>query len=384
MGPEPSKTTDHEQSYISNEPNNRFGLANDKLTPNDFIRMNLLGVGNFGKVWQVKKKDDDQIFAMKILKKSDIIANGEIEHIRTERNILREIIHPFIVKMHYAFQTPQKLYIVMEYINGGELFYHLKREHRFSNQRSKLYAAQIVLALEHLHSLDIVYRDLKPENIMLTAEGNIIITDFGLSKMDVTDATSASTICGTAEYLAPEVIRQRPYGKAVDWWSLGTLLFEMLTGLPPFYSPDATVMYKRILRSELTIPPFIDKNCESLLRGLLERDPAKRLGSGPEDGMAIRNHPYFQDIDWDRLFRKEYDMPFKPQISNGKVDTSNFDSRFTSTPIKESLPDHQSNIPSDVFEGFSYREDNQLDKAKVQQQFQNYVESDHVDEDMEW
>jgi len=186
---------------------------------------------------------------------------------------------PFLVKMHFAFQTETQLYFIMDYINGGELFYHLTRERKFSEDRVRFYAAEIVAAVEYLHDAGVIYRDLKPENLLLTKGGHVVMTDFGLSKEGLHDQKdTTTTFCGTPEYLAPEVLDgDRGYTKAVDWWSFGTLMFEMLTGLPPFYNEEVQLMYNKILTAPLEIPPSLSPEASSLLRGLLDRDVDKRL-----------------------------------------------------------------------------------------------------------
>jgi serine/threonine protein kinase len=221
-------------------------LSKSKVSKNDFELMTVIGRGSFGKVMQVRKKGTNEIFAMKVMRKDAIIQKNQVTHTKDEKSILQKIIHPFIVRLHYAFQTPDKLYMILDYVNGGELFYHLKKEGKFDVERVRFYSAEIASAIGHLHSLGIVYRDLKPENILLDRIGHICITDFGLSKeisLDSKDGTK--TFCGTPEYLAPEVLRGLGHGHAVDWWSLGTLIYEMLTGLPPFYNKNINYMYQK-------------------------------------------------------------------------------------------------------------------------------------------
>lgn len=270
-----------------------FSKNKQVVTKDDFELLTVIGKGSFGKVMQVRKKDDGKIYAMKVLRKDTIVARKQVAHTKAEKNILMKIQHPFIVNLNYAFQTKDKLYMILDYINGGELFFHLKKEGRFAEARVKLYAAEIVCALAHLHSLDIVYRDLKPENILLDSEGHICITDFGLSKK-LEQEGGTHTFCGTPEYLAPEVLKGHGHGIAVDWWSLGTLLYEMLTGLPPFYAQNVNVMYQKILSGELRFPNYISEEAKSLLEGLLTRDPALRLGT--KGGDEVKGHPWFADV----------------------------------------------------------------------------------------
>merc|ERR1719265_2581467 len=225
------------------------------------------------------KDNPSQVFAMKMLRKENVVMRNQVEHTKSERNVLERVTHPFIVTLHYAFQTPKKLYFVLEYCAGGELFFHLSRAGRFSEWRCRFYAAEILLAIGHLHSLDIIYRDMKPENILLDADGHVKLTDFGLSKEGIQDNFSAKSMCGTPEYIAPEILNKAGHGKAVDWYSLGALAYEMLTGLPPFYTRDREKLFERIRRGELAYPSYITPVTKSLLQHLLTGDPAKRLGA---------------------------------------------------------------------------------------------------------
>eukprot|EP01117_Protostelium_nocturnum_P009433 TRINITY_DN3367_c0_g1_i1.p1 TRINITY_DN3367_c0_g1~~TRINITY_DN3367_c0_g1_i1.p1 ORF type:complete len:429 (-),score=160.17 TRINITY_DN3367_c0_g1_i1:61-1347(-) len=303
------------------------GEGKEKLSTEDFELLNVIGKGSFGKVMQVKKKDDGKIYAMKVLNKEAIIARKQVAHTKAEKSILSKIQHPFIVRLHYAFQTKDKLYMILDFINGGELFFHLKKEGRFSEARVRFYAAQIVSAIAHLHSFDIVYRDLKPENILLDSSGNITITDFGLSK-EIDDDVGTHTFCGTPEYLAPEVLKGAGHGKGVDWWSLGTLIYEMLTGLPPFYSQNINTMYQKILSGELRFPSYVSPDAQSFLEGLLTREVDSRLGSGPNGPDEIKRHPFFKEINWTALNNKEIEPPFKPKTKDVNCVT-NFDPIFT-------------------------------------------------------
>jgi len=331
-----------------------------KVTAEDFQLLKVIGKGSFGKVMQVKKKDTGKIYAMKVLQKEAIINRNQVIHTRSEKSILQQVQHPFIVGLHYAFQTKDKLYMILDYVNGGELFFHLKHEGKFSESRVKFYTAEISLALSHLHELGIVYRDLKPENILLDCDGHIVITDFGLSKQmmvppsgDTSEATT-HTFCGTPEYLAPEVLRGQGHGTPVDWWSLGTLVYEMLTGLPPFYSANTNVMYQKILSSELRFPPDMSGDCRSFLSGLLERDPAKRM-----DGEDVMKHPWLSSIDWDKLLKKQIPAPWKPPVSS-EADTTQIDRAFLAEPVKDTPPQNGNapisklNAPDNQFEGFTF------------------------------
>ncbi|KDO30178.1 AGC protein kinase [Saprolegnia parasitica CBS 223.65] len=334
-----------------------------KVTIEDFDLLKVLGKGSFGKVMMVRKKDTQKIYAMKTLRKAALIKRNQLGHTKTERNILQTIKHPFLTTLSYAFQTPEKLYLVMDYCSGGELFFWLKKDRRFSQSKARLFAAEILLALEELHNHDIIYRDLKPENILLDSEGHIRLTDFGLSKEAVTGA--GATFCGTPEYLAPEILENKGHGKAVDWWSLGTLIYEMLTGLPPFYDQNMQRMYDKIINAPLRFPSFMSAEAKSLLTGLLQRKVSDRLGSGPTDGAEIRNHPFFAGMDWDQVYRKETTPEFKPPNRMGSIDTSNFDLEFTGekpvdSVVTTNLSETQRNKAN--FAGFTYNAENEMDK----------------------
>jgi len=336
----------------------RIGVA-------DFDLLNVIGKGSFGKVLQVRKKDTGKIYAMKVLNKKNILENNELEHTRTEKNILQKLIHPFLVNLNFCFQTPDKLYFVMDFINGGELFYHLQKEHKFTPDRVKFYCAEIVLGLEYLHNSGVIYRDLKPENILLTDAGHIILTDFGISKegLEAEDARTA-TFCGTPEYLAPEVLEGKGYTKAVDWWSFGTLMYEMLTGLPPFYSQDVQQMYFKIMHAKLELPDSLDNHTKNILLGLLERDVNKRLA----DAAAIKSHPYFNGLDWEKLLKKEIMPPYIPPVKD-KTDIGMVDPAFTSerVTLSEGTDESQSKISKESqrkFEGFTFIPENDIDYKK--------------------
>jgi len=324
----------------------------ERITIKDFDLLNVVGKGSFGKVMQVRKKDNSKIYAMKVLNKKTILDRGELEHTKAEKNILQKLVHPFLVNLVYAFQTEDKLYFIMDYINGGELFFHLQKEEKFSDDRVQFYCAEIVCGLEYLHNCGVLYRDLKPENILLTDDGHICMTDFGISKEGlISNDDKTATFCGTPEYLAPEILQGKSYGKAVDWWSFGTLMYEMLTGLPPFYSQDVQDMYNKIMNDKLVFPPQVPQDARGLLSALLDRSPEKRL----QDPKAIKAHPYFKGVDWEKIVRKEVDPPFVPDVK-GKTDTSQVDREFLAETPKLSV-DKDSNLSSTLqqnFEGFTF------------------------------
>lgn len=305
------------------------------LSIEDFDLLKVIGKGSFGKVMQVMKKDTKQIYALKTLRKHHIISRMEVTHTMAERTVLARINNPFVVPLKFSFQSPEKLYLVLSFINGGELFYHLQKSGKFSMDRSRFYIAELLSALESLHELNVIYRDLKPENILIDYQGHIALCDFGLCKLNMSNDDKTNTFCGTPEYLAPELLLNQGYTRSVDWWTLGTLLYEMLTGLPPFYDDDVPTMYKKILQNPLKFPPFLEgSDAQDLLIKLLQKDPTKRL----DDAQLIKNHPFFKNIDWKKLLDKGYQPPFKPTV-NGFLDTSNFDQDFTNERPQDSVVD---------------------------------------------
>lgn len=327
--------------------------SGEKVTVDDFDFMKVLGRGNFGKVMQVRKKDSGEIFALKILKKSAIIAKRQVDHTWSERNILAQAQHPFLMKLRWAFQTESKLYFVLDFLRGGELFFHLKQRRRFTEDEARIMVAEVCMALGHLHTLDVVYRDLKPENVLLDPEGHLCLTDFGLSKELSPENQEAFTFCGTPEYLAPEVIRGSGHTKAVDWWSVGILLYELCVGIPPFYSRNVNEMYDKIQHGVLKFPPFLSEACRSVIVQLLVRDPNERLGSGPTDVEEIQRTAFFGKLDWDQLYRKEISPLYKPRVRS-ETDVSNFEDTFTREPVVDSPDNNPPSKSCDIFVDFTF------------------------------
>jgi len=320
----------------------------------DFQLTKVLGKGSYGKVMLVTMKGDTKtsVYAMKMLRKEHIVKRNQVEHTKSERSVLEAVNHPFIVTLHYAFQTPKKLYVVLEFCAGGELFFHLSQAGRFSQGRCRFYASEICLALDYLHGLNIIYRDLKPENLLLESEGHCKITDFGLSKEGIMDNISAKTVCGTPEYLAPEILAKSGHGKAVDWYSFGALIYEMLTGLPPFYTRDREKLFERIKRGELNYPSYVTPEAKSLLQALIFRDPNKRLGGGPKGGTEVKEHAFFSGTDWAAVYNRELTPPFVPQLREDG-DVKYFDKEFINMPVLNSEA-REDNRDVKHFEGFTY------------------------------
>lgn len=307
-----------------------------KLTPHDFEYLKLIGRGTFGRVFQVRKKDTKRIYAMKVLSKREIAIKKEVTHTMGERKILEKSLDcPFLVGLKFSFQSATELYFVTDYKSGGELFWHLQREGRFTEERARFYIAELVLALEHLHKYNIVYRDLKPENILLDATGHVALCDFGLSKPDLGAGQLTNTFCGTTEYLAPEVLLDESgYSKLVDFWSLGVLLFEMCCGWSPFYAEDTQQMYRNICFGKIKFPRgAIGDDGKQFVKGLLNRNPRHRLGA-QRDAQDLKEHPFFKDIDFEALAKKQLTPPFKPLVESDES-VANFDPEFTETDLKD-------------------------------------------------
>ncbi|KAM3836654.1 ribosomal protein S6 kinase alpha-3 isoform 2-T2 [Vipera latastei] len=329
--------------------------GHEKADPSQFELLKVLGQGSFGKVFLVKKisgPDAKQLYAMKVLKKATLKVRDRVRT-KMERDILVEVNHPFIVKLHYAFQTEGKLYLILDFLRGGDLFTRLSKEVMFTEDDVKFYLAELALALDHLHSLGIIYRDLKPENILLDEEGHIKLTDFGLSKESIDHEKKAYSFCGTVEYMAPEVVNRRGHTQSADWWSFGVLMFEMLTGTLPFQGKDRKETMTMILKAKLGMPQFLSPEAQSLLRMLFKRNPANRLGAGPDGVEEIKRHPFFTAIDWNKLYRREINPPFKPATGRPE-DTFYFDPEFTAKTPKDSPGIPPSANAHQLFRGFSF------------------------------
>ncbi|XP_061574352.1 serine/threonine-protein kinase Sgk2b [Cololabis saira] len=337
---------------------------NLQMKPSDFEYLKLIGTGTFGKVLLARHRKQGSHYAVKVLQKQMIIKRKEQRNVMVERSVLlKGLKHPFLVGLHFAFQTPDMLYFVLDYINGGEIFYHLQREGSFPEPRATFYAAEMASALGYLHSLDIVYRDLKPENILLDSEGHVMLTDFGLCKEGVAIGGIMHTFCGTPEYLAPEVLQGHPYSPAVDWWGLGVVLFEMLCGLPPFHSPNKEKMFENILHAPLQLSSRFSEAARSLLEGLLERDPSRRLGQS-RDIEELQEHPIFSSINWDDLVARKIQPTFIPKVA-GPCDISYIDPEFTLQPVPASVGGRQRPVyASEAFPGFSFSNPEEYFAAK--------------------
>lgn len=330
-------------------------LGSRKVTKADFEQLKVIGRGAYGKVLLVRHKASRRLYAMKVLKKASLFVKiKHAEHTKAERQILEDLKHPFIVQLYYAFQTDDRLYLILEFASGGELFTHMAAEHMFSEEVASFYLAELILALEHLHSLGIVYRDLKPENCLLDSDGHVVLTDFGLSKVAIEQKTN--TVCGTVEYMAPEILMEQHYSKGVDWWSLGILLFEMIVGHTPFNAGNRKKTMDAILKKKLQVPYYVSSEAKDLCNKLLRKNPDVRLGSGEDDITRIKGHRFFRKIDWKAMEARQGTPPIVPILTDPEL-AENFDSKFTMEMPMESpidIPSPLSSSYSDFFQGFSY------------------------------
>lgn len=287
----------------------------------DFEMVKTVGTGTFGRVILCRHKYSDNYYAMKALAIADVIRLKQVEHVRNEKNILSQVSHPFIISMHWTHHDRTFLYMLFEYVCGGELFTYLRNAGRFNSTTSNFYAAEIVSALEYLHYRSIVYRDLKPENLLLDRDGHLKITDFGFAKL-LTDRTW--TLCGTPEYLAPEIIQSKGHNKAVDWWALGILIYEMLSGYPPFFDENPFGIYEKILAGRIEWPKHMDPVAKDLIKKLLVQDRTRRLGNMKNGAEDLKRHRWFKSLNWDEVIERKMQPPIVPKVSSDG-DTDNFD-----------------------------------------------------------
>ncbi|KAI8936837.1 hypothetical protein NX059_006074 [Plenodomus lindquistii] len=332
-----------------------------KMTAEDFEPLMCLGKGSYGTVLLVRQRATGRLFAQKQFKKASITVHKKlIEQTKTERNILESVNrHPFIVSFYYAFQDQEKLYLILEYAQGGELFHHLAAERMFSEDVAAFYMAEMVLALDHLHrTVGVIYRDLKPENCLLDAEGHLLLTDFGLSKVSLDEDNPCRSFLGTIEYMAPEVVQGLDYGAAVDWWSLGALGVDLLTGAPPFTGNNNAKIQEKIVKSKLSLPYYLSADAKDLLTRLLRKEPKKRLGFNmPKDLQTIKNHRFFRKINWKALEARELEPPIQPLITDPEL-AENFAQDFTDLPLSPVLTkkfdDLWNDSQNNPFGGFSF------------------------------
>ena len=345
----------------------RSSLDNSNISLKDFKTLKILGKGSYGKVYLVKNINTNKIYAMKILDKQFLLEKNQITHTKTERIALEKLKHPFIVKLNYAFQDFKNLYFITEFLQGGELFYHLRKKSGFKEKAVKFYMSQVLLALEFMHDNNYIYRDLKPENIMIDKQGNIKLTDFGLSKILKPNETTY-TLCGTAEYLAPEIIFGKGYDKTCDWFSFGVVIFEMFCGYHPFGKKNKKIDPTIYLRKTY-IPEKVGKKAKDLIEKLFVGDPKKRLGYNSSD--EVKNHPFFHDIDFNKVLNKEYKPPFIPQLDN-ETDLKYFDQismaeQPNGIKVNEETIDNEEEEEKDDLhlEGFSYEQNDENEEGST-------------------
>ncbi|KAK7192209.1 hypothetical protein DPSP01_010212 [Paraphaeosphaeria sporulosa] len=346
-----------EPGQIDKDPDQKMvGHSSSVLRKEDFELIKTLGTGTFARVWLVRVKnardgEENQVFALKILRKMDVIRLKQVEHVRNERNVLAAVAgHPFITTMVASFQDHDSLYMLLDYCPGGEVFSYLRRARRFNEPTSQFYAAEIVLILEFLHEREgVAYRDLKPENILIDAEGHLKLVDFGFAKK--VENRETYTLCGTPEYLAPEVIRNTGHGTAVDWWAFGILVYEFLVGQPPFWDQNPMKIYEQIVEGRVRFPSAMSADARDLISGLCTVDTSKRLGNISGGASTVKSHAWFKDIDWDALYHRKVQGPIVPHL-RGPADTRNFDEYEPESIHREAYTKDMQEKYEDSFEDF--------------------------------
>ncbi|KAK6304494.1 hypothetical protein J4Q44_G00250800 [Coregonus suidteri] len=330
----------------------------------DFTFLQVLGKGSFGKVMLARLNSSERVFAVKVLKKDIILQDDDVECTMTEKRVLSLAgCHPYLTQLYCCFQTPDRLFFVMEFVNGGDLMFHIQKSRKFEEGRARFYTAEITSALMFLHSKGIIYRDLKLDNVLLDKDGHCKLADFGMCKEGMFEGVATGTFCGTPDYIAPEILQEMLYGPSVDWWALGVLLYEMLSGHAPFEAENEDDLFESILNEEIIYASWLSADAVNLLKAFLTKNPARRLGCMAEEGgeNAVTSHAFFTGIDWDKLNRRELEPPFKPRIKTAE-DVNNFDPDFTQeeptlTPIEDLLP----SVNQDEFHNFSFTAPELLD-----------------------
>uniref|UniRef100_A0A8C6MA99 Protein kinase C n=1 Tax=Nothobranchius furzeri TaxID=105023 RepID=A0A8C6MA99_NOTFU len=358
QGPQNSSSSSSTNSSSSSSSAVRENGQIQRRTLKDFNFIKVLGKGSFGKVMLAELKGSEEVYAVKVLKKDVILQDDDVDCTMTEKRILALARrHPYLTQLYCCFQTRDRLFFVMEYVNGGDLMFQIQRSRKFDEPRSRFYAAEVTSALMFLHRNGVIYRDLKLDNILLDAEGHCKLADFGMCKEGIMNGVTTTTFCGTPDYIAPEILQELEYGASVDWWALGVLMYEMMAGQPPFEADNEDDLFESILHDDVLYPVWLSKEAVSILRAFMTKNPAKRLGCVVTQGCeeAIKTHPFFREIDWVLLEQRKVKPPFKPRIKT-KRDVNNFDQDFTKedpvlTPTDEAIIRQ---INQEEFKDFSY------------------------------
>lgn len=355
QGSKQGASTSQEEDGSSNRSASGGGSSIGKTSLTDFNFIKVLGKGSFGKVMLAERKGTEEVYAIKVLKKDVILQDDDVDCTMTEKRILALAAkHPFLTALHSCFQTPDRLFFVMEYVNGGDLMFQIQRARKFDEPRAAFYAAEVTLALQFLHRNGVIYRDLKLDNILLDAEGHCKLADFGMCKEGIIGDNLTSTFCGTPDYIAPEILQELDYGPSVDWWALGVLMYEMMAGQPPFEADNEDDLFEAILRDDVLYPVWLSREAVSILKGFMTKNAAKRLGCTDGENQ-IRTHPFFKDMDWDALEQRKVRPPFRPRVRSAR-DALNFDTEFTKEdPVLTPVPnDIIRCINQEEFSGFSF------------------------------
>jgi len=364
--PDPVMTGPEDQPEGDSMGGGATGPNSNMVSLADFDLIKVIGRGSYAKVLMVELKSTKRIYAMKVIKKELVTDDEDIDWVQTEKHVFETASnHPFLVGLHSCFQTPSRLFFVIEFVRGGDLMFHMQRQRRLPEEHARFYSAEICLALNYLHERGIIYRDLKLDNVLLDHEGHIKLTDYGMCKEGIRQGDTTSTFCGTPNYIAPEILRAEDYGFSVDWWALGVLLYEMLAGRSPFDIVGATdnpdqntedYLFQVILEKTIRIPRSLSVKAASILKGFLNKNPADRLGCNREHGfMEIMTHPFFKTIEWELLEQKQIPPPYRPRLESER-DLANFPPEFTDEPV-QLTPDDPGiieRIDQTEFEGFEY------------------------------